>query len=88
MPWDIERLTDWQIEKLIIEPAVKKSQEANPNGPLKMPSERDLAGTDRPLPTEDEFVAMSMSNFGGTDAGWRDSYRKAMAEDAKNASGS
>jgi hypothetical protein len=84
MPWDIERLTDWQIEKLIIAPAVKKAKEMDPN---KMP-DMDPAATspDRPLPTEDEFVAMSMQSFGGTSEGWRNQYRAAMMEDERDGS--
>jgi hypothetical protein len=79
---EIGKLTDWQIEKLIVEPAVKKSKEFE--------SGRTGATTldgSKGLPTEDEFVAASVRMFGGTADQWRANYRTAMEEDQKNAGG-
>jgi hypothetical protein len=80
MPWDIGRLTDWQIEKLIFEPALKKAKDMDPNAIQEPVAPPEDTWT---MPTEDEYVKGAIRFAGGTEEHWRAEYRKCVAEDAK-----
>lgn len=72
-PWEIGLLTDYQIEKLIIEPALEKAKRMN--GTM---DEATVARSDEDFkePTEDEYVASAMQFAGGTAEHWRREYRR------------
>ena len=84
MPWEIGRLTDWQIEKLIMEPSVRRAKEfemasgRGSDGPADFEGASATAAADGDrdaVPTEEAFVEQWTRQFGMGKEHWRQVYR-------------
>lgn len=75
-PWEIARLTDWQIEELIFGTAIKRNEDMKG----KETESFEAPAADRDLttaPTEEEFVRDFTRQFKGTTPDhWRQVYRE------------
>jgi hypothetical protein len=76
-PWELARLTDWQIRWLYLEPAVQRANKAAGRtkgpGPVADPFEKGL-------PPRAEFVSQMQGSDGGTAAHWNAVYDRLEAE--------
>lgn len=77
---DIEELTDWQIDNLYFKPAVERSNQMRRDAglpPASTPVEVEEPTPGEPTKrTESEYVRNARAVFGGTEAHWRNEWKR------------
>lgn len=80
-PWEIARLTDWQIENLYLRPMRKKAEEQERQSPHQ--TRKPTGGQ----PTKEQYVRDSMHLFGGTREKWGMLWERFQEQDRQQAGG-